>query len=106
MTDLIDCPEHGSSSYCLICVHLRSGSGLEYLAAAACKHGPAQAWCAGCDAILKAQRGWDDVSEAHADFQLLCTTCYKRVLRQHAFVAFSQGPDEDCDWSDLGFPDD
>lgn len=106
MTELIDCPQHGSSPHCLICAHLRSEVGLEYFATAACKHGPAQAWCAGCDAVVKAQREWDDVSEAHADFTLFCTMCYKTALRQHSFVAYSQSPDDDCDWSELGPPDD
>jgi hypothetical protein len=105
VTKLIDCPQHGPSPYCLICVHLRSGGGLDYFATAACKHGPAQAWCAGCDAVVKAQRGWDDVSEAHADFNLFCTTCYKAALRGHSFISYSQGSDDDCDWSELGPPD-
>jgi hypothetical protein len=105
MSDLIDCPQHGSTPYCLICVHLRSGSGLEYFATAACLHGPAQAWCAACHAVLASRRGWDDLAEAQADFNLFCTGCYKAALRHHSFVAYSQGSDDDCDWGDLDAPD-
>jgi hypothetical protein len=103
--DVIDCPKHGPSPYALICVHLRSGEALEYFATAACRHGPAQAWCAGCDQVVVARRGWDDVSEAHADFNLFCTACYKAALRGHSFVSYSQGSDDDCDWGELGSPD-
>jgi hypothetical protein len=104
-SEFVECPKHGRSPYSLICVHLRSREDLEYFATPACKHGPAQAWCAGCDAILQAQRGWDDVSEAHADFNLFCTACYKAELRKHSFVSYSQGSDDDCEWEELGAPD-
>jgi hypothetical protein len=105
MTELINCPTHGASPYCLICVHLRSGAGLDYFAAPACRHGPAQAWCAACDEVVAAQRGWDDTADAHADFGLYCTSCYKDALRRHSFVCYSQGTDDDCDWGELGAPD-
>jgi hypothetical protein len=102
---LVNCPEHGPSPYSLICAHLRSGKRLDYYATAACKHGPAQAWCGACDEVVAEQHGWDDVSEGHADFNVFCAGCYKKALRKHSFVSYSQGPDDDCDWGELGAPD-
>ena len=105
MAELVNCPEHGPSPCSVICVHLRSGAGLEYFATVACKHGPAQAWCSACAAVVETQRGWDDASEAHADFALFCATCFKATLHRHSFISYSQGSDDDCDWSKLGAPD-
>jgi hypothetical protein len=53
---------------------------------------------------MAAERGWNGVSEAHAEFALSCRECYVGVLRQHEFVAYSQGPDETCDWSETPPP--
>jgi hypothetical protein len=101
----VDCPQHGRTPYSLLCVHLRSGERRKYFAAPACEHGPAQAWCDACDKVVAEQRGWDDISEAHADFNVFCTNCYKTALRRHSFVSYSQGSDDDCEWGELGAPD-
>jgi hypothetical protein len=101
----IDCGEHGVSRYCIICVHLREGSGLEYFANPACDHGPAQAWCRQCDDVVASHQGWTDESEKLADPKLFCQQCYRRTLGRHHFVAYARDPDETCDWTNLGPPD-
>jgi hypothetical protein len=101
----IDCGTHGLRPYALICTHLRQSRRRRYYASPACPHGPAQAWCVSCDALVARDRGWSDAAEAHADFQLYCTECYKQALRKHTFVSYTQGSDDTCDWSELGSPD-
>jgi hypothetical protein len=103
-SETIECAKHGTTKYCIICVHLRERSRLDYIAVAACKHGHAQAWCGSCDEARAREGGWSDASEGLADFNLLCRDCYVRILRRHNFVTYSQGPDETCDWSELEPP--
>ncbi len=100
-----DCPTHGQSPSALLCAHLASESGRCYFAVPPCEHGPAQAWCEDCDAVVEAERGWTDTSESHADFRVLCPECYARALRMHVFVSYHRGADETCDWADLRPPD-
>ena len=104
-TGRIECAEHGTTSYCIICVHLRDESGLEYVASPACQHGPAQAWCKRCDERVARDGGWNEASEAFADLKLFCGECYRKTLRRHRFVTYVRDPEETCDWSGIGPPD-
>ena len=99
MERLVECAEHGRSPYALICVHLRGDRRRRFFATPRCKHGPAQAWCRTCDGVVAKARGWSDEATAFADWKLYCAECYRRQLRRHTFVQFSQGSDDDCDWS-------
>jgi hypothetical protein len=101
----VDCDEHGRSPYALICRHLREGEQVDYFAAPACEHGPAEAWCAECDARVAEQQGWTDAVEKEADKALYCAECYKRALRKHRFVAYVQGSDDPCEWDLSVAPD-
>jgi hypothetical protein len=38
-----------------------------------------QGWCSGCEAVLDAEGGWNDRSEAHADIKLVCERCFERI---------------------------
>jgi hypothetical protein len=101
---IVICDTHGRRPYGMICVHLRQNEGLRYFAVPRCKHGPPQAWCEACNAVVDQESGWTDVSDAHADWHLFCTECYAGRLRSHRFVEYVQGPDDDCDWTALGLP--
>ncbi|MES2948921.1 MAG: hypothetical protein V4858_10315 [Pseudomonadota bacterium] len=89
--NLIECEKHGTSQYCIICRHLREKIGLEYFAIQAEPAEPAQAWCAACDHVLEQERGWSDVADQHADWELYCSQCYAESLETHKLVSWVEG---------------
>ena len=92
----IRCAEHGVTPYCLICRHLRDGSGLWYFAIRAEAGEPAQAWCEWCDEVLAREQGWTDRADLQAGWKLYCTVCYKAALGRHNLRSWVEGtsPDE------------
>ena len=95
----VSCPDHGPGPYALICQHLLSGAGLDFVAAPNCGHGPAQAWCLACDEVVQEERGWSERATAGAAWRLYCSTCYRETLAGHRFTGWVQGSDDHCDWS-------
>ena len=87
----INCDRHGDSVSCLICCHLREGTGLGYWAINADPQGPAQAWCEECDMILAEDRGWTDRGDLFADWKLYCTGCYAEALARHTQIGWDSG---------------
>ena len=87
----IHCDRHGVTAYCIICQHLRDGRGLEFWEIKRDGEEPAQAWCEACDAILNADRGWTDRGDAHADWKLYCTGCYRETLARHTRRGWDAG---------------
>ena len=92
----IQCAKHGVTPYCLICQHLRGGSGLWYFAIRAEAGEPAQAWCESCDEILEQEQGWTDRADLQANWKLFCTACYETILGRHNLRSWVEGisPDE------------
>ncbi len=87
----IQCEEHGSSPYCIICEHLREQNGLGYFAIQAESTEPAQAWCEACDLVLAQEQGWTDRADLQAGWKLHCTACYERRLSAHTLLSWVEG---------------
>jgi hypothetical protein len=87
----IHCDRHGPTAYCMICRHLREGSGLGYSAIKPEPEEPAQAWCEECDAALDRDRGWSDRATALADWRLYCAVCYEQALARHIRRGWDSG---------------
>ena len=87
----IHCVRHGVTPCCLICRHLGEGSGLGYFAIKPEAEEAAQAWCAACDTVLEAERGWSDRADAQADWKLYCTGCWDEALARHQLRSWLRG---------------
>ncbi len=87
----IHCQRHGVSASCIICRHLRAGSGLGYWAIEPEPGEPAQAWCEQCDVVLQQDRGWTDRGDAFADWQVYCSKCYAETLARHDLRGWCEG---------------
>ena len=87
----IDCKEHGTSRYSVLCIHLRERDGLGYFAIQAQATEPAQAWCEACDVVMSQERGWTDRADSYAGWKLYCSTCYKNRLRAQALISVVEG---------------
>jgi hypothetical protein len=87
----IHCDRHGVTAYCLLCCHLREGTGLGYWAIKPEEKEPAQAWCEACDAVLEEDRGWTDRGTALADWKLYCSECYAETLTRHTLRGWDSG---------------
>jgi hypothetical protein len=86
----VHCEEHGESIACIICRHLREGSGLGYYAI---REGP-WAWCEDCNAFSESGKGWNRLYK-FADWQVHCSRCYRRALRRHKRLAWVQYSSEE-----------
>ena len=90
-TLVVHCPVHGPTQYCIICKHLRDGSGLGYFAIKPEPTEPALAWCEDCDRIFQEERGWSDRADAEADWSLVCANCYDQILSRHTLQSWVLG---------------
>jgi hypothetical protein len=86
----VHCDEHGDNVACIICRHLRNGSGLRYYAV---RDDP-WAWCQECNAFAQRGQGWERLDK-FAAWQVYCYQCYRRALRRHKRVAWVQLADEE-----------
>ena len=82
----IYCNIHGNQmKYAIVCQHLfeclRSQKKVGFCVPwEEIKEGePKEAWCDNCHKILDQERGWNDTSEAAADFKLICSDCYADI---------------------------
>src|SRR5262249_29696172 len=53
-----------------------------------------QAWCEECHAVLEEEQGWTPRTLAFADPTLVCTGCYKDVVRPHKRLRLGEGDEE------------
>ena len=91
----IDCEQHGTSSYCIICRHLREQNGLGYFAIQAELTEPGQAWCEECDQVFIQECGWNDLADNQADWTLYCARCYEIALESHELLSWIEGTSPD-----------
>ena|SRR5438876_56185 len=87
----ICCQRHGVTTYCLICQHLRQGSGLGYFPIKPEQEEPAQAWCEACNRALEEEHGWSDRADAQADWAISCNICFEETLARHQLRSWVRG---------------
>jgi hypothetical protein len=84
----------GKPANCLVCKHLHwAKRGLRYYALSN-KVVRRQAWCEACHEVLKEEKEWNARSEAFADFQAVCTGCFKEAVRRHTRIAWGKADEE------------
>ena len=99
MAKQVQCPTHGPTAGCIICRHLRDGSGLGYYRVGV---PPGVDFyetglCDECDALLFAEEGWTDRLFDFAGWKLYCRGCFESVLGRHRLLSVGQhAPDEEA----------
>lgn len=83
----MECARRGSRPPSFVCGHLQHGAGLGF-------NEPVdepdpdmpfrQAWCDDCDAVLKKEGEWNDVSEGHAKITLICEGCFFEIRQRNS----------------------
>lgn len=84
--DSIECAEHGTRAATFVCRHLVAGSELGFHFGLPEDHPDAawpDAWCDGCDAVFRAEGGWNERSEAEAGVSVVCDVCYERARERN-----------------------
>ena len=74
--DVLQCARHGVSQKTFVCQHLVKGTGLGFNQAEDPDNPRPDAWCDGCDKVLREEGEWNDRSEAMAKITLMCAECY------------------------------
>lgn len=80
--DTIECGEHGTRAPTFVCQHLVDGSNLGFHFGVPDDDPDVvwpDAWCDACDAVYRAEGGWNERSEAAAGVTAICDFCYERA---------------------------
>jgi hypothetical protein len=75
----------------VICQHLRNDAHLPYFLIEAEENEPAQAWCPTCDEVLERCQGWTDETDAIADWNLWCNSCFASDLAKRELITLVAG---------------
>jgi hypothetical protein len=79
------CSVHVATIPAIACKHLRTAGAFpsEYIGWIQAEFDPENiepgsfwAWCFKCHEIYESQGGWTESSEVHADFRVVCQTCF------------------------------
>lgn len=88
----ITCACHGESDYALICIHLaeleEGANPVKYYWGESEPDDESRSqvenvWCEACDQILLRENEWNDVSEGHANIQVVCIECLEVIKSQN-----------------------
>jgi len=83
--EMIECEEHGKQKAAEVCVHLvqTRDDGVPRGFVADRNDGAVSAYCDKCDAMVEAKGGWDEATEAAADFHQMCEVCTAEVAAKN-----------------------
>ncbi len=92
MAKQVQCPTHGLTSGCMICRHLREGSGLGYYRVTV---PPGVDFyetglCEECDKLFFKEGGWTMRLFDFADWKLCCRGCFEHLLTGHRLLGVGQ----------------
>ena len=85
----IYCPEHGNTQAGIVCKHLHEGRCLRYHKTRPFPVVFPSLWeavCTDCNAILEREKGWTDRVEEVSKLSSVCTTSFRRMLKNHTRV--------------------
>ena len=101
MAKLVECAEHGRTEGCMICQHLRDGSGLGFYRVQMPPDSDdyETGLCEQCDELLWQEDGWTDRLFDLAEWRLYCRRRFQGVLARHRLLGMgrlSSGEDQDA----------
>ena len=92
------CPTHGNQKYAFVCQHLlgdKKNQGFwepfESKQEADYEDGELNAWCNICDDKLMEEGEWNDTSEAFANIQLICRSCFFEIKSKNKLNLHNNG---------------
>lgn len=85
----VQCCTHGRSVYAIICSHLVTAEGLEYLEVqeSEVEENP-WAWCTACDQVIVESEGNQEEIMKQAAWKLICIKCFESFKVKHRFKSY------------------